>query len=228
MQKNDIVSNEENGANNSHKEKLKKKFDYEETMENGKIVLLNKKIKLVQLTDCKEDREIYKTVTEDYIDFLRKHRGLKIREDVDYEELFKREVLHDEYKECPLFAIYNSRGVLLGTCGSRGVLLVKNGDKNIIVHEVSDRLISWRKVVGVGAIAVAMIYDFLFYIKRKNFFFTSYADSRDYYHKLNKVINLYHFVGSKGRSIDNDTYKDIGMQDFYCTLNLDNLIEQLS
>ena len=227
MQKNEVLSSEEIDISDQRKEKIKKLFEYEETRENGKIVLLNKKLKLVQLTDCKEDMEIYKTVTADYIDYLRNHRGLKIREDVDYEELFKREVLHEEHDECPLFAIYNKRNVLLGTCGSRGVISVKNGDKNIIVHEVSDRLISQHKLVGAGAIAVAMVYNFLFYIKKKNFFFTTYADSRDYYHKLNEIVDLYHFIESKDRIIDNDTYKNIGKQDFYCTLIFDQLIGQL-
>lgn len=226
MQKNEIVSSEESDINDKRKEKLRKLFEYEETRENGKIVLLNKKLKLVQLTDCKEDREIYKTVTADYIDFLRNHRGLKIREDIDYEELFKREVLHEEHDECPLFAIYNKRNVLLGTCGSRGVLSVKNGDKNIIVHEASDRLISNHKGFGIGAVVI-MLYHYLFYIKKRNFFVTTYADTRDFCMKVNNITNLCYFIGSKNRTVDEDIFGCIGKQDFYCTLYFEGLLEQL-
>ena len=76
MQKNEVVSSEEIDISDQRKEKIKKLFEYEETRENGKIVLLNKKLKLVQLTDCKEDREIYKTVITDYKDFLHNFRKL--------------------------------------------------------------------------------------------------------------------------------------------------------
>ena len=227
MQKNEVVSSEEIDINDKRKEKLKKLFEYEETRENGKIVLLNKKLKLVQLTDCKEDREIYKTVTADYNDYLRNHRGLKIREDVDYEELFKREVLHEEHDECPLFATYNTNGVLLGTNGSRKVLSVKNGNKEIVLHEVSNRLLSNHRGLGTGGIVVNIIYHYLFYAKQKNFFLTSYADKRDFCMKVGNIENCCQFIGSKIRTIDNDIFGCIGMQDFYCTLHFDGLLGQL-
>ena len=224
MQKNEIVSSEESDINDKRKEKLKKLFEYEETRENGKIVLLNKKLKLVQLTDCKEDREIYKTVITDYKDFL--HNFRKLDTNIDREEFYDFESLHDDCEKFPLFACYDKQNRLIGTCGSRHRITVQNGQNELSLQEISERMMQKYIKHGYGAIAFAVVADY-FLKKKQNFFFAVFSDSRDYYRKINDIIASFYFIGSKNRQIDKDFLGYFGAQDFYCSLNFDGLLEQL-
>jgi len=226
MQKNEVISNEESDVNDKRKEKLKKLFEYEETSENGKIVLVNKKVKLVQLTDCKEDREIYKTVTADYNTFCMENIHGVIRNS-NLDELFNEEILHKNYEKFPLFACYNSRNELIGTFGSRNAIVVKNGNKEITLHELSGRLMKKYENSGIGSIADAVMGNY-FTNNDQPFFFTGWSDKREYFMKVwNYVIKCY-FLGSKQRYIDKTQSVDIGNQDFYCTVTFDGLFNQLS
>lgn len=224
MQKNEVVSSEESDISDQRKEKLRKLFEYEETRENGKIVLLNKKLKLVQLTDCKEDREIYKTVTADYNDFLKKFRGTIRTSNLD--ELFNEEVLHKNHEKFPLFACYNNRNELIGTFGSRNAIVVRNGNQDITLQELSGRLMQKYENGGIGAIAdLVMANYFLNY--RQDFFFTGFKDKRDYLQKMGPYAGNYRFLGSKKRQVDG-THVEIGNQDFYCTVFFNGLLDNLS
>ncbi|MBQ7536908.1 MAG: hypothetical protein IJT14_02175 [Rickettsiales bacterium] len=224
MQKNEVVHNDESGISDKRKEKLKKLFEYEEKRENGKIVLLNNKIRLVQLTDCKEDREIYKTVITDYKDFL--HNFRKLDTDIDREDFYDFESLHDDCENFPLFACYNKQNKLIGTCGSRHRITVKHGQKEFSLQEISERMMQKYIKHGYGAIAFAMIVNY-FSKKKQNFFFTSFSDSRDYYRKLRDIVAEFCFIGSKQRIMNENFFGYVGAQDFYCSLNFDGLLDQL-
>ena len=224
MQKNEVVPSEEIDINDKRKEKLRKLFEYEETRENGKIVLLNKKLKLVQLTDCKEDREIYKTVITDYKDFL--HNFRKLDTNIDREDFYDFESLHDDYEKFPLFACYNKQNKLIGTCGSRHRITVQNGQNELSLQEISERMMQKYIKHGYGAIAFAVVANY-FSKKMQNFFFTSFSDSRDYYRKLRDITVDFCFIGSKKRSMNKNFFGYVGAQDFYCSLNFDGLLEQL-
>ena len=223
MQKNEVVSSEEIDISDHRKEKLRKLFEYEETRENGKIVLLNKKLKLVQLTDCKEDREIYKTVITDYKDFFFIFR--KLDTNIDREDFYDFESL-DDYEKFPLFACYNKQNKLIGTCGSRHRITVQNGQNELSLQEISERMMQKYIKHGYGAIAFAVVANY-FSKKMQNFFFTSFSDSRDYYRKLRDITVDFCFIGSKKRSMNKNFFGYVGAQDFYCSLNFDGLLDQL-
>lgn len=231
MQKNVDVQNENDDTLDAGRAgRLRKLLDYEVKTENGKIVLENRRIKMVQLGNSSEDREFYKTVTSDYIDFLRNHRGLEIREDVDYEELFKREVLHDNYEKVPLFAVYKRNGTMIGTCGCRYCIEVKKGEEKLFFYEISDRILQRHLSFGFGAIGAFIASNFfLNQLNERHLFFTSYPDRRDYSFRIIKACNadFSHYIGSKERYIDN-IFGNIGKQDFFCTTNFDGLIDQLN
>jgi len=224
MQKNEVVSNDESDINDKRKEKLKKLFEYEETRENGKIVLLNKKLKLVQLTDCKEDREIYKTVTADYNDFLKKFRKTIRTSNLD--ELFDEEVLHKNHENFPLFACYNSRNELIGTFGSRNAIVVKNGNKEITLQELSGRLMQKYIRTGKGAMCEFMVTTFMVN-KGQNFFIVAYKDERDFISKMSQYCGLYQFICSKNRQMDGTPTSEMGEVDFYSTIIFEGIADQL-
>lgn len=223
MQKNEVVYNDESGISNKRKEKLKKLFEYEEKRENGKIVLVNKKVKLVQLTDCKEDREIYKIVTTDYNGFLKEFRGIIRTSNLD--ELFDEEVLHKNHEKFPLFACYNNRNELIGTFGSRNAVVIKDGNKEITLHELSGRLMQKYANSGLGAIADTVMSNYCLN-HGQDFFFTSFNEKRDYFIKISQYAGNYKFLGSKKRQVDGNNV-DFGDLDFYCTMSFNGLLDHL-
>ena len=64
-QKDDTVSDKESVI-----QKLTKRYSYEETIENGRIVLAKQHVKLLEIKDTPWDRENYSIIMQDYLNYI--------------------------------------------------------------------------------------------------------------------------------------------------------------
>jgi len=156
------------------------KFDYKQTIENGRIVLTNKRVKFIEIKDTIEDRKKYKEIMAKYIDYINNNYKIKSSiNNIDIDDCFNKEVL--QKGKMPLFFVYNLNGYLLGMCGFRKMVNYEYCGKIMQLHEISVRIFSFddkSSVNGYGLISA--LTAFLYGLRNKNIMYAkTYPEIRD-------------------------------------------------
>ena len=131
------------------------RFQYEEQQENGRVVLLSKKAKLIEIKDTKKDRELYSKVMKDYTNYVvEKLGGDNFTAKHDFNKSFDEEILVEE--KLPMFFVYNTSSNICGTAGFRSVLHLNINGKDVAFQEASLRMAT-QKMSNVAGMTIAPI-----------------------------------------------------------------------
>ncbi|GEM_PF-5615077 len=127
-------------------EKSVAKQVYQKKIEDGKLVLQGRNVRLVEIANTEEDREKYISIMNQYLTYVKENyvNDLEI-EKVDISLCFKEECSNRDEKKLPLFFAYRNDGKLLGTIGSTGVLKLKDDKKNVVFNCFSCRFVCVAK-----------------------------------------------------------------------------------
>lgn len=140
------------------------KYPFTISVENGKLMLLHRRLKLVQIVDSAEDRGVYKELMYEYADYCRLQRDADINpQALDIDEAFSSECLHYLTDGYPMFFGFNSKNELVGLFGFRKSINLKTKDgENVNLQEISIRTRT-KRYVGLaiyGEMAFAMLYGY--------------------------------------------------------------------
>ena len=208
---------------------LSEKYDYNETIEDGRIVLTHKRLRFVEIKDTNEDREKYKFVLDNYFQYIKDNYVKNAtRINVDADKAFNQEVLQSN--KLPLFFVYNMNNVLLGTCGFRHSMeLDANGCKTIfneISVRINDCINKKKRCFGYGAISFLIIY--LYAMKQnERIYLKSFSNIRDVLFRGINSFVYFNYIGcssAKFLVIDNDVLLDFFVDDKNNIKNLDKLM----
>ena len=132
---------------------------YEESFENGRLVLQNRKVKLIQIIDTEEDRKLYKESFDNYATAIAKRLNQqKVVGDLD--KIFEEEVLHPNHEKFPFFFAYSkTNNKFLGTFGYSHCYKCLVDGKEKGFQEITTRLSS--KFIGSLQIYAKNILDIL-------------------------------------------------------------------
>ena len=175
------------------------KYSYQETSENGRIVLKTERgIKLVEVIDTIEDREKYKQAMCDYLHYVQENYKQSFDFDkIDYDAVFKNDNLTDKEYALPMFFAYNTNGKLLGVLGYKKPIVVKYKNKTTIFQELSIRFASIKKksyTIGRDGVE-AFFTTYLFALNRGECIFsTTYMPIRMLMFNLQKILK-HRYVG---------------------------------
>lgn len=178
---------------------LSHKYSYQETIEEGRIVLKTERnIKLVEVIDTLDDREKYKQVMYDYLYYVQDNYRQSFDFDkVDYDAVFENDNLTDKKHALPMFFAYNANGKLLGVLGYKKPIVVKYNNKNTLFQELSIRFASVKKESytigkdGVEAFFVAYLFALN---RRERIVSATYLQLRMLMFNLQKILK-HRYVG---------------------------------
>lgn len=146
MQKNNVIESDYDIFFDNIYQNLIEKYPFDITHVDGKLVLKNRRVKLVQLNDNEECRYLYKSLILDYYN-MQKQKDIKIDiEKIDLNEGFDCECLHYNYNNFPMFAGYNNKNEIVGMFGFRNSIDVNINNISINLQEISIRTKSDKKV----------------------------------------------------------------------------------
>lgn len=189
---------------------LSKKYQYEECIENNRIVLKYKKMKLVEIIDTPEDKEKYIDIIYNYIEYIKNHYSYNaaINDDRDLRKSFEREVLQKNKGKLPFFFLYDFDNRLLGTVGYRDIFTVnfdtnnqKNDGKNgniVSFQELSSRLVMWKNTNGnLGLASYGSLSFFVTYLyalnHNKRVWYKTFSSTRDLMFHCMEYVNQYFY-----------------------------------
>ena len=167
---------------------LESRFPYQEIIQDNRIVLLHKRIKLVQILATEEDFRQYDTLNMKYLNYVNTHYCPNLHMvDFDRRVEFLNTIASNSEK-LPFFFVYNSKGEILGLCGFKTTKFFK--DDNILANELSTRMITdvaQNSGIGYGAIA-AFIAIFYAYSKHHEVYMSTAINNRDFvFHCTDKL-----------------------------------------
>ena len=178
--------------NNIRSNKLIKVCSYIEKIENNRIFLTNKKLKLVQILDTKEDYKHYLEIMETYVSFIRNHYFPEASSSkCDMRKCFLEEISTENGK-LPLFFVYNNRYDLLGICGIRSIEKIEVNKQIKTLQELSVRIFSKNNETnGYGALSYITTQ---LYVLNNNvdFFAKTYFQKRDFWFHMFDKFNVHY------------------------------------
>ena len=204
MQKDNVIESDYDIFFDNIYQNLIEKYPFDITHVDEKLVLKNRRVKLVQLNDNKEDRSLYNFLILDYYD-LQKQKGIKIDlEKIDLNENFSCECLHYNHNNFPMFVGYNSKNEIVGMFGFRRSIDVNINNTNITLQEISIRTKSDKKV-GLSFYGMASFFMLYAYamLNKQHIFMETFPFLRDtmfhvidlceyeYYTTKNMFINVF-------------------------------------
>ena len=142
-----------------------KKYPFTITYKDGKLVLLHKKMSLVQVVDDANDRRMYKDMMYKYANHCKSQYGAV---DIDVQKLntdimFDCECLHKFSNKYPMFFGYNDKNDVVGLFGFRKSITLKTRDgEEVNLQEISTRtnLENNTGLAIYGGIAFFMLYAY--------------------------------------------------------------------
>ena len=145
-------------------QEIVKKYPFTISTEDGKLVLSHRRLKLVQVVDCREDRKQYEDIMYKYADYCKFQHGAGIDVNkLNINEMFNCECLHNLSDKYPMFFGYNNKNELIGLFGFRKSLNLKtNSGIDVNLQEISIRT-KCKNNTGLaiyGGIAFFMIYAY--------------------------------------------------------------------
>ena len=193
------------------------KLAYDERIENGKIVLQGRGVKLVQIMDTPEDRKQYCNVMHEYLQFVKREyvQDADIN-NIDLNACFEEECIIRDKRKLPLFFAYRNDGKLLGTIGSTHLLLPKSA-AGVVLNEYSCRFVFVAKCghsIGKSGYEALRLFPMFALSRSVCLFFTSFQKLwlRDLWMHYAKTHN-FRFIGTKivnliflNRSVKNDVF----------------------
>ena len=141
-QKDDTVSDKESVI-----QKLTKRYSYEETIENGRIVLAKQHVKLLEIKDTTWDRENYSIIMKDYLNYIDETYFHIDAKKIDLDQCFNAEIVKDSDKKLPLFFGYVDNQIV-GLTGCSKCFSVNEDGKTFVIQEMSNRYPFLKKKNG--------------------------------------------------------------------------------
>ena len=204
---------------------LKNRYPFEVKNENGKLVLQNKRIKLVQIKNTDEDCVLYKKLLSNYEAFLNLQLSAGGKIVFNKEEAFNEECLHEFSNKYPMFVGYDRQDNIIGMFGFRKSINVRHDNKMYNLQELSARTYSDRKrgLSFYGITASIMLYTYALSMKQ-HVVMSTFPYIRDLlFHCLE--LGNYKYITSHKRDIPNLNLNTTF--DIFATVKLPNLEEYL-
>lgn len=166
--------------------------NYTEKIENNRIFLTNKKLKLVQILNTAEDYKHYLEIMETYIAYIKNHYFPEASSSkCDLEKCFLEEISIENGK-LPLFFVYNNRYDLLGTCGIRSIEEIEVNKQIRTIQELSVRIFSKNDKTNIYG-TISYITTHLFALNNNvDFFAKTYFQKRDFWFHLFNKLDVYY------------------------------------
>ena len=190
MLKKDYLDSTENKARQDVMSYLEKHFSSNESIEEGRIILSNKRIKCVQVLNTTEDFNKYDEINMRYLHYVQKKylSHLKIV-NFDKKQEFESAVSTENGK-LPMFFIYNNQGEILGLCGFKSLKAIQQDNCQYTANELSSRLVmnaKQRSGLGYGAITMAVMCNYAYHHNCNCCAYTSIQNRDEMFHILNNI-----------------------------------------
>ena len=197
---------------------------YEEKIEDGKIVLQGRSVKLVQIMDTPEDRELYYNVMNEYLKYVKKEYVQDANIDnVDLSTCFEAECVIRDKRKLPMFFAYRNDGKLLGTIGGKYLFVLKDG-ADVVWNEYSCRFVGVAKdgySMGKSGVEALSIFPVFAHQRSVYLFFTSWQKqslrdlwthyAENYGFRFIGQVLTTHDVFLRGRQVKNDVFAISGL-----------------
>ena len=185
-------------------QEIVKKYPLTISNENGKLVLSHRRLKLVQVVDCREDRKQYEDIMYKYADYCKFQHGADIDVNkLNINEMFNCECLHNLSDKYPMFFGYNNKNELIGIFGFRKSLNLKtNSGIDVNLQEISIRT-NCKNNTGLaiyGGIAFFMIYAYAMKHKVDIFMSTLHFLRSTMFHVSD--VCRYNYIKTKTRYVE--------------------------
>lgn len=184
-------------------EELIQKYPFSISVKDNKLILENKRIKLVEIQDNKEDREFYSYLMKDYIAYLQNDRSVNINiDELKFDNDFNNECLHKRHNLFPMFFGFNNKNEYIGLFGFRKSLDIQTDNEFINLQEISIRTYS-KKLSGLsisGSVAFFMLYAYAM-SKQQHIFMSTLPFLRNTMFHVSDVCN-YNYFTTKRRFVD--------------------------
>jgi hypothetical protein len=204
---------------------LKNRYPFDVKNEFGKLVLQNKRIKLVQINNTDEDCALYKKLLSDYQEFLNFQLNAGGKIVFNKENAFNEECVHEFSDKYPMFIGYDRQNNLVGMFGFRKSINITHNGKLYNFQELSARTYSDRKrgLSFYGITASIMLYTYAL-SKRQHVVMSTFPYIRDLlFHCLE--LGNYQYITSHKRDIPNLNLNT--SFDIFATVKVPNLEEYL-